>query len=61
MDVEALAVALSGISLFVHRNHGAIKEMDVNPLVVMEEGRGVVALDAMISWGDEGTGAEGEG
>jgi acetate---CoA ligase (ADP-forming) len=58
MDVEALAVTLSNVSLFAHRNRGAIKEMDVNPVVVMEEGRGVIALDAMTSWRDGGTGAE---
>lgn len=47
-DIEAAAQALSDFSQFV-ADHGADhSEIDINPVVVREQGRGVVAVDALI-------------
>ncbi len=45
-DVEALATALSRLSVFAHRHQGAIASVDINPLIVRPDG--VVAVDALI-------------
>lgn len=47
-DIEALARALSCLSHFAVVNRETIKEIDINPLVVMPCGQGVIALDALI-------------
>jgi acyl-CoA synthetase (NDP forming) len=50
MDVDAFAQALSNISHFAYEHRQKISEMDINPIVVMEEGKGIVALDGLIIW-----------
>lgn len=47
-DVEALAEVLSRLSRFIAATMGDIAEIDINPLMVLPEGRGCVALDALL-------------
>lgn len=47
-DVDALAEVLAALSRFAAANAGQIDSIDLNPLRVLEKGRGVVALDALI-------------
>ena len=47
-DVETLAKAIVAISKLAHRNADRIKTIEVNPLLVLDEGEGVVPLDAVI-------------
>lgn len=51
-DIEALAEALVRISYFAKVHEGKIKEMDINPILVFEEGKGIAALDGIILWND---------
>jgi acyl-CoA synthetase (NDP forming) len=55
-DVEALAQMLSSLSAFAAANAERIDSIDLNPVRVLEAGRGVVALDALIV--PRGRGAE---
>jgi acyl-CoA synthetase (NDP forming) len=48
LDVDALADALSRISLMIADHADRIAEIDVNPLFVRPVGQGVVAADALI-------------
>ena len=47
-DVAALAAALSRLSVFAVAHGGRIDSAEINPFVVLPEGRGAVALDAVI-------------
>jgi acetate---CoA ligase (ADP-forming) len=47
-DVEALAQALSRLSVFVKAQQGRFTSIDVNPLLVRPQGQGAAALDALI-------------
>ena len=47
-DMEELVNAISNISKFAEDNWGTLVEMDVNPLLVLTEGKGVVVADALI-------------
>jgi len=47
-DIEALAQAISGLSILAAQHEGTITTIEVNPLVVRPEGGGVIALDAVI-------------
>lgn len=47
-DVDALAEMLSALSRFAAANAEMIDSIDLNPVRVLEKGRGVVALDALI-------------
>lgn len=47
-DIGALAAALSRLSAFAAAHADAIDSAEINPLVVLPEGRGVVALDAVL-------------
>jgi acetyltransferase len=46
-DIEAIAKAISGLSLLM-TDIPEIKEIDINPLKVNTEGKGILALDAKI-------------
>ncbi len=48
-DVEALTDTLVGVSHMAANLEGAISELDINPLLVLPEGQGVKALDALIT------------
>lgn len=47
-DVDALAEMLAALSRFAAANAGQIDSIDLNPLRVLEKGKGVVALDALV-------------
>jgi acyl-CoA synthetase (NDP forming) len=48
-DVEALARAIVAVSTLLQEHGGAIAELDINPLVVLPEGRGVRVVDALVA------------
>ena len=47
-DMDALVDAIMAIGSYAHDNRGRLAELDVNPLFVMAEGKGVLAVDALI-------------
>lgn len=47
-DVEALIDAVVAVAAYAQANAAQLCELDVNPLLVLPRGRGVVAVDAMI-------------
>lgn len=47
-DVAALAKAISAISRLAAANAGTVRTIEVNPLLVLDAGEGVLALDAVI-------------
>lgn len=47
-DVEALADALVALSRFAHTHRAEISEVEINPLIVLEAGHGVHAVDALV-------------
>jgi succinyl-CoA synthetase beta subunit len=47
-DVAALVKAMVRLSQFAAHHAGMVREMDVNPIVVLPEGEGVMALDGII-------------
>ena len=47
-DIEALADAISKLSVFADANQDTIESIDINPLLVLPEGQGVVAVDTLI-------------
>lgn len=51
MDLQALAQAIVAISKLAARNADRLQALEVNPIYVRPEGRGVIALDAVIKTG----------
>jgi acyl-CoA synthetase (NDP forming) len=47
-DVAAAARAVAALSQFAARHADAVAEIDINPLVVMDQGQGAFALDALL-------------
>jgi hypothetical protein len=47
-DVVAAAKSLARLSEFAVRHADQVAEIDLNPVLVREEGQGVVALDALL-------------
>jgi len=47
-DVAAAARAVASLSRFAAQHADAVAEIDINPLVVLDEGRGAFALDALL-------------
>jgi acetyltransferase len=47
-DIEAIVDVLQKISRMAQDWKGTISEIDINPLIVFDEGRGVKAADALI-------------
>lgn len=47
-DMQALVDAIMAIAVYAHDNRTSLSELDVNPLFVLPEGDGVVAVDALI-------------
>ena len=47
-DIDALAAALSLLSIFSHENRDRIDSIDINPFIVLPKGQGAVAVDALI-------------
>jgi acyl-CoA synthetase (NDP forming) len=48
-DLSAAMNAILAVAKMVEENPSSIVELDINPLMVLAEGRGVVAADALIS------------
>jgi hypothetical protein len=47
-DVESLVECLYGLADFAQANAAHISEIDLNPIKVLEKGRGCVVVDALI-------------
>jgi acetate---CoA ligase (ADP-forming) len=47
-DVEALIDAVMAVAAYAQANAAQLRELDVNPVLVLPRGCGVVAVDAMI-------------
>ncbi|MCF8534322.1 MAG: acetate--CoA ligase family protein, partial [Reyranella sp.] len=47
-DVEALASAIAAFSALAHSAFADIAEAEINPLLVKQEGEGVVAVDGLV-------------
>lgn len=47
-DTDALAEALSRLSVFAHENADRIESIDINPFLVLPKGHGAFAVDALI-------------
>lgn len=47
-DVAAAARAIAALSRFAVRHADDVSEIDINPLMVLEQGRGAYALDALL-------------
>jgi len=47
-DIQALAEALSRLSVFAHENQDRIDSIDINPFLVLPAGKGALAVDALI-------------
>ena len=52
-DVEALLDAVEAVARLVEEHAGALAELDINPLMVMPEGQGAIAADALVRLSDE--------
>lgn len=48
-DVDALADALSCLSVFAHAQGEAFDSIEINPLIVLPRGQGVIAVDALVT------------
>lgn len=48
-DVDAVAEALSTLSLFAAANADTIASIDINPFLVLAKGKGAIAVDALIA------------
>ncbi len=47
-DIQALAEALSRLSVLAHENQDRIDSIDINPFLVLPAGKGALAVDALI-------------
>ena len=47
-DLAALAEVLLKTACLADELEGEIAELDINPLVILEDGRGVKAVDALV-------------
>ncbi|UUX49807.1 acetate--CoA ligase family protein [Nisaea acidiphila] len=47
-DIDALAEALAKLSVFAAANEETLDSIDINPFIVLPEGKGAVAVDALI-------------
>ena len=46
--LPALVAAIDAIAKFAETHCATVAELDINPLLVLPQGRGVVAVDALI-------------
>jgi hypothetical protein len=47
-DIDALAEAISCLSRFAAANADTVASIDINPFLVLAQGQGAIALDALI-------------
>ncbi|MXX29093.1 MAG: acetate--CoA ligase family protein [Gammaproteobacteria bacterium] len=52
-DIDAAVAAIIRIADFAIAHRAGLQELDVNPLAVLEQGRGAVALDALVRLNEE--------
>tara|TARA_B100000676_G_scaffold240929_1_gene241970 strand:+ start:2004 stop:4109 length:2106 start_codon:yes stop_codon:yes gene_type:complete len=50
-DVEALIAAVSSVAAFAEAHVATLQELDINPIMVRPEGKGVMAVDALVRMG----------
>ena len=48
--MEEIVNTIMKLSKFAEKNAHKIIEVDINPLIVREKGKGVIAVDAMIHY-----------
>jgi acyl-CoA synthetase (NDP forming) len=53
-DVAAAAKAIEALGNAVLAGGAALREVEINPLLVMPEGQGAVAIDALVLFGENG-------
>lgn len=53
LDLDALAAAAVALGDWALRHRGALRSVDINPLMVMAAGEGVVAVDAVVQLNEE--------
>jgi acyl-CoA synthetase (NDP forming) len=54
-DLNAAADVILAVAGLVEKNPSSIVELDINPLMLLADGRGVVAADALISLNPKST------
>ena len=54
-DLNAAADVILAVAGMVEKDPSSIIELDINPLMLMADGRGVVAADALISMNQKPT------
>ena len=47
-DKEALAEIMVRVSEYAAANRSTLKELDMNPVIVYEQGKGAIAVDALL-------------
>jgi acyl-CoA synthetase (NDP forming) len=47
-DVEGLADVIVRVSALIYKYHDQLREIEINPLMVLPKGQGVVVLDALV-------------
>jgi succinyl-CoA synthetase beta subunit len=47
-DIEALAAAIVALSQLVTKDRPRVMEAEINPLLVLENSKGVLAVDALV-------------
>ncbi len=52
-DIGAAAKAIAALSVAAAAAHPRVREIEVNPLLVLPEGRGAVAVDALVMFDEE--------
>jgi acyl-CoA synthetase (NDP forming) len=52
-DMSAIVDAVLAVAAFAEGNQERLMELDINPLLVLPAGQGVVAADALISFSSE--------
>ena len=51
-DIDALADALVGVARLAETHAASLRALDINPLVVLDEGWGAIAVDWLIEVGE---------
>jgi acyl-CoA synthetase (NDP forming) len=52
-DMDAIVDAIMSVAAFAESNRERLMELDINPLLILPQGQGVVAADALISFSSE--------
>ena len=51
-DIDAAVTAVLAVARFAEANAATLVELDINPLIVRPEGKGAVAVDALVRLAD---------